>query len=80
MATLRVSRAKVSLIYEVIPLIDKFTEKFEQIIMNASLHSSLWQAAKIALLLLNKYYSFTDDCNAHRVSICMFLSLFIVHG
>jgi hypothetical protein len=75
-----VLRAEVSLIYEVIPLIDKFTEKFEQIIMNASLDSSLQNAAKIALLLLNKYYLFTDDCDANHVSICMFLSLFIVRG
>ena len=30
---LKVSKAEVSLIFEVIPLIDKFTEKFETIII-----------------------------------------------
>ena len=70
--------AEVSLIYEVIPLIDTFTEKFETMITNRSLHASLRHAARIALWLLNKYYERTDDCDVYRLSICMFsLSLFI---
>jgi hypothetical protein len=71
-----VSKAEVALIFEVIPLIDKFTEKFEALIMDGSLHSSIRHAAKIALQVLNKYYSLTDHCDAHRVSICTFPSPF----
>ena len=64
----------MSLIFEVIPLIDKFMEKFETIITDSSLHASLRHAARMALQVLNKYYSFTDHCDVYRVSICMFLS------
>jgi hypothetical protein len=67
-----VSQAEVALIYKVIPLIDRFTEKFEEMIIDESLHASLRHAAKIALRVLNKYYSFTDDCDVYRLSICMF--------
>jgi hypothetical protein len=67
--------AEVALIYEVIPLIDKFTEKFESMIIDDSLHASLRHAAKIALQLLNKYYSYTDDCDVYRLSICTLSSL-----
>jgi hypothetical protein len=70
----------VALIYEVIPLIDRFTEVFENSIMDTRAHPSLWHAAKIAWELLNKYYSFTDDCEVYQVSICMFVSSLITPG
>ena len=64
----------MSLIFEVIPLIDKFTEKFKTIITDSSLHASLRHVVRMALQVLNKYYSFTDHCDVYWVSICMFLS------
>lgn len=64
------SKAEVALIYEVIPLIDRFTEKFEEMIMDESLHASLRHAAKTGLQVLNKYYSYTDHCDVYRISIC----------
>lgn len=68
----------MALIHEVIPLIDKFTEKFEDMILDASLHASLRHAAKIGREILNKYYSYTDHCDVYRLSICTFpLSLLI---
>jgi hypothetical protein len=70
-----VSKAEVALIYEVIPLIDKFTEEFKNIITDVDAHDSLCHAAKIALEVLNKYYSFTDHSNAFQVSICLFCLL-----
>ncbi|KAH9010106.1 hypothetical protein EDB84DRAFT_1280083 [Lactarius hengduanensis] len=66
-----VSKAEVALIYEVIPLIDRFTEKFEQMIMNEALHASLRHAAKTSLQVLNKYYSYTDHCDIYRLSILL---------
>jgi hypothetical protein len=72
---LMVSKAKVALIYEVIPLIDKFTEEFENIIMDVDAHDSLCHVAKIALEVLNKYYSFTNHCDAFQVSMCLFCLL-----
>lgn len=70
----------MALIYEVIPLIDRFTEVFENIITDTRAHPSLRHAAKIALELLNKYYSFTDDCEVYQVSICTFVSSLIAPG
>jgi hypothetical protein len=70
---LKVLKAKVGLIYEVIPLIDKFTEMFVNIIMNVKAHPSIWHTAKIALDVINKYYSFTNHCKVYWVSICMFV-------
>ncbi|KAH9009544.1 hypothetical protein EDB84DRAFT_1280411, partial [Lactarius hengduanensis] len=55
----------------VIPLIDRFTEKFEQMIMNEALHASLRHAAKTGLQVLNKYYSYTDHCDVYRLSILL---------
>ena len=70
----------MALIYEVIPLIDRFMEVFKNIIMDTRAHPSLQHMAKIALELLNKYYLFTDDCEVYQVSICMFVSSLIAPG
>jgi hypothetical protein len=75
-----VSKAEVALIFEVIPLVDTFTEKFEEIITDPLLHTSLRHAAKIALKVLNKYYSYTDHCDVYRISICMSPISFLIHG
>ncbi len=74
------SKAEVALIYEVIPLIDKLTEKFEQMIIGASLHAEGRHAAKIALQVLNKYYSYTDQCDVYRLSICTFPHSLLIRG
>ncbi|KAH9018050.1 hypothetical protein EDB84DRAFT_1276346, partial [Lactarius hengduanensis] len=76
--THKVSKAEVALIYEVIPLIDRFTEKFEQMIMNEALHASLRHAAKTGLQVLNKYYSYTDHCDVYS-SIYMYASPLLTH-
>jgi hypothetical protein len=67
-----VSKAEVALMYEVVPLIDKLTEKFEKMSVDELVHASLRHAAKIALEVLNKY-SYTYDCDAYQLSICTFL-------
>ncbi|KAH8992136.1 hypothetical protein EDB86DRAFT_2806362, partial [Lactarius hatsudake] len=36
-----------------------------------SLHASLRHAAKIALQVLNRYYSYTDHCDVYQVSILL---------
>ncbi|KAH9003275.1 hypothetical protein EDB86DRAFT_2799037 [Lactarius hatsudake] len=63
--------AEVSLVYQVILLIDKFMEKFEELIINQSLHASLRYAVKIALQVLNRYYSYTNHCDIYQVSILL---------
>ena len=70
------SKAEVSLIYQVIPFIDMFTELFTSTIVNPKLHSSIRHAAKLALVVLNKYYSYTDQSEVYRISLskCIIIS------
>jgi hypothetical protein len=72
-ATNKVSKAEVALIFEVIPLINTFTKKFENLITDTLIHASLRHAAKIALQVLNKYYSLTDHWNIYQISICLLI-------
>jgi len=44
------------------------------------LHASLRHAAKIALNLLNKNCSYTDDCDVYRLSICTFILSLLTRG
>ncbi|KAJ7712319.1 hypothetical protein B0H16DRAFT_1342674, partial [Mycena metata] len=65
------SQAEVALVFEVIPLIDKFTSLFGQMIDNTSLHIAIRHAANTGLAVLNKYYSFTDDSEIYRIAMSM---------
>ena len=56
-ATEKVSQAEVALVFEVIPLMDKFTTMFGNMIDNPTLHNAVRHAANTGLSLLNKYYS-----------------------
>jgi hypothetical protein len=67
----------VALIYQIIPLIDRFTELFEKMIVDKSLHLAMRHAAKIALAVLNKYYSYTDNCEVYRIAMCKSFVCFI---
>ncbi|KAF8164056.1 ribonuclease H-like domain-containing protein [Mycena galopus ATCC 62051] len=70
-ATEKVSQAEVALVFEVIPLIDKFTSMFGQMIDNTSLHIAIRHAANTGLAALNKYYSFTDDSEIYRIGMIL---------
>jgi hypothetical protein len=61
LATEKISQAEVTLVFEAIPLIDKFTTMFDEMIDNTSLHITICHAANMGLTVLNKYYSFTDE-------------------
>ncbi|KAF8137922.1 hypothetical protein K438DRAFT_1622902, partial [Mycena galopus ATCC 62051] len=71
LATEKISQAEVALVFEVIPLIDKFTIIFGQMIDNTSLHIAIRHAANTGLAVLNKYYSFTDDSEIYRIAMSM---------
>ncbi|KAF8181669.1 hypothetical protein K438DRAFT_1601351, partial [Mycena galopus ATCC 62051] len=62
---------EVALVFEVIPLINKFTIIFGQMIDNTSLHIAIRHAANTGLAVLNKYYSFTDDSEIYRIAMSM---------
>lgn len=64
-----VSTAEVSLIYEVIPLIDTITTLLDKTINDPGKHASIRHAANTALAVLNKYYSFTDNTCVYRIAM-----------
>ncbi|KAJ7353508.1 hypothetical protein DFH08DRAFT_956573 [Mycena albidolilacea] len=70
-ATEKISKAEVALVFEVIPLIDKFTTMFGHMIDDTTLHISICHAANTALTVLNKYYSFTDDSEIYRIAMIL---------
>ncbi|KAJ7855970.1 hypothetical protein B0H14DRAFT_3644873 [Mycena olivaceomarginata] len=71
LATEKISQAEVALVFEVIPLIDKFTTIFGQMIDNTSLHIAICHAANTGLIVLNKYYSFTDDSEIYQIAMIL---------
>jgi len=68
-ATQYISKARVTLIHEVIPIIDKFDDLFTTMHLDASLHSTVRYAAKAALRVLRKYYAKTDECIYYRIAM-----------
>jgi len=52
---------KIPLIHEVIPHIDVITSTLDEFMDNDSKHSAVWHAALRGLLMLNKYYTLTDE-------------------
>lgn len=78
-ATEKISHTEVALIFEVIPLINRFTQLFGKIIDDESLHIAIRHAANTALTVLNRYYSPTDDTEMYRIAMSEFfpLSLFL---
>ena len=68
-ATQYISKAGVTLIHEVIPIIDKFDNLFTTMHLDASLHATVRYAAKAALQVLRKYYAKTDDCIYYRIAM-----------
>ncbi|KAF8166723.1 hypothetical protein K438DRAFT_2064992, partial [Mycena galopus ATCC 62051] len=68
-ATEKISKAEVALGFEVIPLIDKFTTMFGQMIDDTTLHIVIRHAANTALTVLNKYYSLTNDSETYQIAM-----------
>ncbi|KAJ7260085.1 ribonuclease H-like domain-containing protein [Mycena rebaudengoi] len=73
-ATEKISQAEVAFVFEVIPLIDKFTTLFGQMIDDETLHISIRHAANTALTVLNKYYLYTDDSEIYRIAMSVWFS------
>ncbi|PBK71778.1 hypothetical protein ARMSODRAFT_1016771 [Armillaria solidipes] len=59
------------MIYEVFPAIDKLTQKLECGHDNACLHRAVHLACWNALIVLNNYYSKTDESHVHRTALIM---------
>lgn len=68
-ATLRLSKKRIPLLYEVIPIIDILNEKLEDAAENTSLLPSVRAGAMKGLAVLNKYYSKTDESIMYRIAV-----------
>ena len=60
-ATLRLSKNKIPLLHEVIPVIDLLTDRLEDVSSDGRYLPSIRAGAAKGLAVLNKYYSKTDE-------------------
>ena len=67
-ATKLVSQSRNVLIHQVIQIIDQIHDNLMELVTNQSLHAAVRYAANTALLIFNKYYSKTDECDIYRIA------------
>lgn len=75
MATKEISKSKTPLIHQVIPIFDIITTALEDSIDNAALPLVVRHAALRGYLMLNKYYSLTDESVVYRIAMSRFFHL-----
>jgi len=78
LATKKISKSKVPLIHHVIPIFDVVTTALEDHIDNSTLPLVVRHAALRGYLMLNKYYTLTDDSIVYRVAMSVFFIFFSV--
>src|ERR1700761_4281187 len=64
-----VSAVEKPLIHQVIPLIDQLHTRLVNLSKDETMHMSVRHAANNAIVVLNKYYSRTDECVIYRVAM-----------
>ena len=69
MATNEISKNKIPLIHQVIPIFDIITTALEDTIDNDTLPLVVRHAALQGFFMLNKYYSLTDESIVYRVAM-----------
>lgn len=74
-ATKEISKSKVPLIHDVIPLIDAITLALDEVIDDPIQSLTVRHAALRGVLLLNKYYAKTDDTIIYRIAMSEFFSV-----
>jgi hypothetical protein len=57
------------MVYQIIPIIDKFNVLFTDMIRNEKLHLSIRHAAQMGSRVLDKYYTLTDESEVYRTSM-----------
>lgn len=60
---------RIPLIHEVIPIMDILTKKIDDSITDTSLHIAVRAAAARGRVILNKYYSKTDESIMYRMGM-----------
>jgi len=76
-ATMKISTNKIPLIHEVIPHIDVITSTLDEFMDDASKHPAVRHAALRGLLMLNKYYTLTDESIVFRIAMSKLCSISI---
>ncbi|KIM35089.1 hypothetical protein M413DRAFT_48960, partial [Hebeloma cylindrosporum] len=71
LATKEILKSKTPLIHQVIPIFDIITTALEDSIDNNSLPSVVRHAALRGYLMLNKYYSLTDESVVYRIAMIL---------
>lgn len=64
-----VSQSRIVLIHQVIPLIDALHDVLLGAMNDTSAHTAVRYAANSALIILNKYYRKTDECDIYRIAM-----------
>lgn len=77
-ATKKISENQTPLIHHVIPIFDALTTALEDYIDKPSLPLVVRHAALRGFLMLNKYYSKSDESVIYRIAMSMYHSLLIV--
>lgn len=62
------SQSRNVLIHQVIQIIDQIHDKLMELVTNHSLHTAVRYATNSALLIFNKYYSKTDECDVYCIA------------
>ncbi|TFY54825.1 hypothetical protein EVG20_g9550 [Dentipellis fragilis] len=70
-ATVRISNAKISLLHEVIPVIDLLTSFLDDATSDNSLLPVVQSAAARGMAVFNKYYAKTNDSIMYRLSMIL---------
>jgi hypothetical protein len=72
-ATNEISKSKIPLIHQVIPIFDIMTTVLEDTIDKTTLPLAVRHAALRGYFMLNKYYRLSDDAVVYRIAMSMFL-------
>ncbi|KLO09608.1 hypothetical protein SCHPADRAFT_833804, partial [Schizopora paradoxa] len=70
-ATLRISQSRIPLLHEVIPMMDILTSMLNKTVTNTKLHIAVRAAAARGRVILDKYYSKTDDSITYRMAMML---------
>jgi hypothetical protein len=70
-ATNEISKSKIPLIHQVIPIFDIITTALEDTINNDALPPVVRHAALRGYYMVNKYYTLTDDSIVYRIAMSM---------
>lgn len=70
------SQAQVPLIAEVVPMLDELEKSMVKVRDDEELLDVIRVAAQAALLLIDKYFSLTDECELYQIAIGMYTSYY----